>query len=95
VNKLLRKGYEDKMKLAGLKQEYTGDPNAKIYAWDKSFYNNLMRQKEDTYVDEEKIKEYFPTKHVVNECMNIFGEMLDCKFNEINTDLSGKWHEEV
>jgi Zn-dependent oligopeptidase len=58
-----------------LKQDHTGDPNAEIYPWDKSFYNNLL--KEEKYnVDEEKIKEYFPTNHVVNKCMEIYEELL-------------------
>jgi Zn-dependent oligopeptidase len=77
----------------------TGDPNAKIYAWDKSFYNNLMRQNDDKYVDEEKIKEYLPTTHVVNECIKIYGEILECEFTELSKEQapngSAKWHEEV
>jgi Zn-dependent oligopeptidase len=47
-----------------LKRDETGDQQAILQPWDKSFYTNL--QKEKFYsVDEEKIREYFPTDHVV------------------------------
>lgn len=57
----MNKGKEELEKMAELKQRTTGDPNAVIYSWDKSFYNNLMKEGNEYDVDEEKIKEYFPT----------------------------------
>ena len=99
VNGLLEKGKEDIEQLAIHKRETTGDPNASINGWDKSFYNNLMKNKDYVDLDEEKIKEYFPTKHVIPECMAIFGEMLEVEFKLLKEEQAsngyGKWHEEV
>ena len=64
AEKLLKKGREEFEILQELKRKETGDQNAVLQSWDRGFYNNLL--KEQCYqVDEEQIKEYFPTDHVV------------------------------
>lgn len=81
-----------------MKQKTTGDPNAKIFAWDKSFYNNLMKHNSEIpggFVDEEKLKEYLPTEHVILESMKIFEEMLKVKFEKVTDNSIDTWHEEV
>ena len=97
VNSLLEKGKEEIEQLADMKQKTTGDPNAKIFAWDKSFYNNLMKHDSERggFVDEEKLKEYLPTEYVIPKCMEIFEEMLKVKFEKVTDNSIDTWHEEV
>lgn len=65
-----------------LKRSELKDPNAKLEAWDVSYYANV--QKELFYkVDEEKIKEYFPTAKVIQVTMEIYQELLGLEFSEI------------
>ncbi len=53
-----------------------------IHAWDWSYYRNqLLKKKYD--VDEEKVKEYFPTDLVVAEMLKIYQEVLGLKFTEV------------
>ena len=54
-----------------LKRQETGDANAVLESWDRSYYNNLLKEQQ-YQVDEEKIKEYFPTNHVVKVTMEIY-----------------------
>ena len=44
-------------------------------------------------IDEEKIKEYFPTEHVVKETMDIYQELLGLKFTQVPNVQP--WHEEA
>ena len=60
--------------------------------WDSSFYTNVLKEKFYA-IDEEKIKEYFPTDHVVNQTLEIYQELLGLKFTEIPNAVV--WHEEV
>lgn len=64
TRRLWAKGKEELERLAVLKREETGNPDAQMMSWDYSFYDNLLRKKFYA-VDEEKIREYFPTDHVV------------------------------
>lgn len=61
-------------------------------AWDKSFYTNILKEKFYS-IDEEKIKEYFPTDNVVAVTMEIYQELLSLKFT--NVPDAQVWHEEA
>jgi Zn-dependent oligopeptidase len=68
--------------LIDLKRSDLNDPDAKLEAWDVSYYANI--QKERFYkVDEEKIKEYFPTTKIIEVTMEIYQELLGLEFSEI------------
>jgi len=75
-----------------LKRDETSDPEAQLNSWDRSFYTNILKEKFYS-IDEEKIKEYFPTKHVVDATMEIYQELLGLKF----TSIPGVklWHEDA
>jgi Zn-dependent oligopeptidase len=77
--KLLESGKEELETLTKLKQDETNDPNAVINSWDKSFYTNILKEKFYS-IDEEVIKEYFPTNNVVDVTMEIYQELLGLKF---------------
>ena len=47
-----------------MKRDETKDPEAILNSWDRSFYTNILKEKFYS-IDEEKIKEYFPTDNVV------------------------------
>jgi thimet oligopeptidase len=65
-----------------LKKDETGDQNAVLNTWDKSFYTNILKEKFYS-IDEEKIKEYFPTDNVVAVTMEIYQELLSLKFTQV------------
>ena len=90
--KLLKKGKEEYDLLQDLKRKETGDSNAILESWDRSYYNNLLKEQQ-YQVDEEKIKEYFPTNHVVKVTMEIYQELLNLKFTQL--DNPQVWHEDV
>lgn len=69
--KLLETGEKELKILTKLKKEDTNDPEAIIESWDKSFYTNILKEKHYS-IDEEKIKEYFPTDNVVDVTMQIY-----------------------
>lgn len=69
--KLLESGKEELETLTKLKQNETNDPNAVINSWDKAFYTNILKEKFYS-IDEEVIKEYFPTNNVVDVTMEIY-----------------------
>lgn len=71
TRRLWAKGKEELERLAVLKREETGNPDAQMMSWDYSFYDNLLKQKFYS-VDEEKIREYFPTDHVVKCTLEIY-----------------------
>ena len=55
------------------------------------YYGNI--QKEKFYqVDEEKIKKYFPTGHVVQETLKIYQELFGLNFSKVDTQV---WHQDV
>ena len=79
------------MALEKLKKEELNDQSAKLKPEDKMYYSNL--QKEKFYqVDEEAIKKYFPTTHVVTETMAIYQELFGLNFTKVDAPV---WHEDV
>lgn len=51
-------------------------------SWDKMFYQDLIKKK-FYQIDEEAIKEYFPTDNVVQVTMAIYQELLGLKFTHL------------
>ena len=75
-----------------LKREETNDAEATLELWDKAFYENL--QKERFYqVDEEQIKQYFPTTHVTQQTLSIYQELLGLNFEKL--EGVEVWHPDV
>lgn len=92
ISKLMKAGQEEFERLQQLKRDETQNPEAILQPWDGSFYTNVLKEKFYA-IDEEKIKEYFPTDHVVNQTLEIYQELLGLKFTEIPNAVV--WHEEV
>lgn len=73
-----------------LKKEMTGD-GKNFGLWDFPYYYNQYMKKYYN-VDQEKIKEYFPTDHVIDGMFEVFGNIFGLDF--VKADLP-KWNKEV
>lgn len=65
------------------------------YAWDSSFYDNLLLEKEYK-VDHHKISEYFPLEQTIEKMLGFYETLFDAKFVQVeNPDPKTIWHESV
>lgn len=65
------------------------------YAWDASFYDNLLLEKE-YQVDHQKISEYFPLDQTISKMLGFYEVLFDVKFVPVdNSDPDTVWHEDV
>ncbi len=65
-----------------------------IHAWDWRYYRNQLL-KTRYGVDEEKIKEYFPTDLVVGEMLKIYQEVLGLRFTDVTATQPASWDPSV
>lgn len=86
--RLLKFKNED-LKARGLPEQDT------YYAWDASFYDNLLLEKE-YQVDHQKISEYFPLDLTIEKMFGFYETLFDVKFVKVeNPDPETVWHEDV
>ncbi|KAK6463324.1 oligopeptidase [Scheffersomyces coipomensis] len=65
------------------------------YAWDSSYYNELLLEKEYK-VDDIKISEYFPMDETIAKMLQIYEKLLDIKFVKFeNPPKAATWHPDV
>lgn len=90
--KELQKMKEFKTKLL----EAQGSPaQDAYYAWDHSYYNNLLLEQEHQ-VDHQKISEYFPLDQTIEKMLGFYETLFDVKFVSVdNLDKLTVWHEDV
>ena len=74
-----------------LKEEQTGQKSKEMTAWELPYWSNQYKKKY-FQVDDEKIKEYFPVKTVIDGMFGVFGNLFGVTF--VKTDLP-VWHEDV
>jgi len=77
-----------------LKKEEVGAErfDEKINAYDFLYYNRILLEKKYN-VNEEEIKEYFPTPRVISETLAIYQEILSLVFTQ--APASKVWHSDV
>ena len=63
-----------------------------VHPWDVEYYSRLYKKKYKDF-DEEKTREYFPTKKVVAEMLRFYQELFSVQFKEINN--KNVWHPTV
>ncbi|MEO6835448.1 MAG: M3 family metallopeptidase [Candidatus Tumulicola sp.] len=80
--KLLPKANDDIAALTQLKVQETGDPNARLEAWDVTYYNNALF-KTKYAVDGEVIRRYFPVQHTIDGVLNLYHKLLGITFVKI------------
>ena len=97
-SKITTTGQEEVKKLLELKNEDLKSRELpaqdEFYSWDYSFYDNMLLEKEHK-VDNEKISEYFPLEHTVQEMFAIFENLFSITFNEVTDEMKSVWHPDV
>lgn len=85
---------EDELEtLKSLKFVFEGRASdGKFNAWDWRFYDNQLKKVKYS-VDNQRIKEYFPTDHVTEQMLGVYQKLLGLKFRRI-PDAS-VWHPDV
>lgn len=73
-----------------LKKETSGQSGA-LSAWELPYWANQYKKK-NYRVDEEKIKEYFPTDTVIDGMFNVFGNLFGLRFEKAALPV---WHPDV
>jgi thimet oligopeptidase len=80
-SKLEKKNKEDQAQLLKLKKEM--EPGAtKLNAWDGTYYANQLKKK-DYSVDDEAIREYFPSDRTVEKMFEIYSTLFGVKFVQV------------
>ena len=74
-----------------LKKETTGKRASELTAWELPYWANQYKKKY-YQVDDEKIKEYFPTDRVISGMFDLFGDLFGLTFEK--ADLPA-WHPDV
>ena len=82
INKIHDKGQKDILKLSKLKQEFTQNKDAEYRPWDFTFYDAMFKKKV-YHIEEEKIREYFPSEHVKQATMDIYQKLLGLTFTKM------------
>lgn len=90
VTKLKDKQREELSELRKLKAELEGGDDINYY--DISYISN-EHLKRTHNIDQEKLREYFPLEHVMNETQEIYSELLGIRFEKENS--FNLWHEDV
>ena len=100
LNDLLEKlkpiGAEERDRLLELKETECKELGIKyepvLYAWDYRYLDRLYIER-NLDLDDEKVKEYLPAEHVVNEMLEIYSHILGVTC--IKMEDQKVWHEEV
>ena len=82
---------KEQKELLKYKTEKTGQKTKKMETWQSGYWSNKYK-KEHFALDAEKIKEYFPTDYVIENMLEIFGNLFDIKFKKADIDT---WHKDV
>ena len=81
---------EDKFMVA-YKNEKSGQKSRTVYPWESAYWSNKYR-KENLQLDNEKIKEYFPSQVVIDGMLDLFGGVVGITFEPVNVPV---WHPDV
>lgn len=95
---LRKKALLDWKEFTDAKRKHTGNPQAKLYPWDQSFYEKrLMKTK--YAVDSRKVRQYFPLQRVIDGLFTITQSLYGLEYVDV-TPRAGQvaykvWHPEV
>ena len=81
-----------KKELEKLKDLKSKDSSNPFMSFDFGYYNRKLMQDEYA-IDHEKIKEYFPLNHVIEEMLKIYQQVLSIKMKQVVDGPS--WHADV
>lgn len=93
IEKVKEKGARDYQEVLDIKRQKTGnDKDSLVYAWEYSYYNNiLMKEKYD--VDAEKVKEYFEINNVLDGLFSITQILFNVTYRKMENP--SVWHPDV
>ena len=97
-----RKAEKDYEEFVAAKREDAGDPNAVLYPWDATYYENRLRESKYA-VDSEKVREYFPLDAVLDGYFGITQSLFGVEYREVGGAESSwpaaaewaPWHPDV
>jgi thimet oligopeptidase len=84
VSRLKVKAASDNVKFLALKHQLAGDNKQVTIGQNEWWYLANEYKKRHLNVDMGKIKEYFPTRRVVNKMVDIYGKIYGVKFKKAN-----------
>ncbi|GAB4150548.1 MAG: oligopeptidase A [Planctomycetaceae bacterium] len=95
---LRKKALIDWQEFTEAKRKHTGNPKAKFYPWDQSFYEKrLMKNK--YAVDSEKVREYFPLNRVIEGLFSITQSLYGLEYRDVKNEAAKRglkiWHPDV
>ncbi|MEK7234820.1 MAG: M3 family metallopeptidase [Elusimicrobiota bacterium] len=86
-------GADELKTLESLKSVFEGRASDNRFnAWDWRYYNNQLKKAKYS-VDEQKIKEYFPSDYVTEQMLGVYQKLLGLKFRHIED--AATWHPDV
>ncbi len=89
-----RKALQDREALLAAKRSYTGDPDAKLYPWDTSFYLNILRKTKYS-VDPQLVREYFPLDRVIQGLFSVTQSLYGLEYRDVTRSQPSLWHADV
>jgi thimet oligopeptidase len=89
-----RKALQDHAELLAAKRSHTGDPGAKLYPWDTSYYLNVLRKTKYS-VDPQLVREYFPLDRVIQGLFTITQSLYGLEYRDVTRDQPSLWHADV
>jgi thimet oligopeptidase len=93
LNTGLRPKFDEELEeFRRLKVKETGEPAAKVNAWDWRYYSNLLK-KEKYSVDAEQLRVYFPYQRVLEGMFAIYQRIFDLRFEPV--DPPYKWVDDL
>ena len=75
-----------------LPESITLTAEGKLYPWDSMFLKNYYKQTA-LNLDENKVAEYFPMQHSIDQLLAIYQKFFDLQFKQL--PAKGLWHEDV
>ena len=89
--KLKPLGKKEDKEMIAYKNEKTGKKSRTLYSWESGYWSNKYR-KEHLELDSEKIKEYFPSRVVIDGMLELFGGVFGITFEPVDVPV---WHPDV
>lgn len=98
IPKLRAKALQDVELYTAAKREHTGDPDAVLNPWDRSYYHSWL-QRTKFAVDQREVQQYFPIDAVFDGIFDLTQELFGLRFQEVTaeSDERGRplWHPDV
>ncbi|KAK7742325.1 metalloendopeptidase [Cytospora paraplurivora] len=89
--KLYEAGVREAEDLLALKRADLSDPEAKLFFWDRSFYENAL-QEQAAAIDTNLILEYFEIRSVLENVLRLYERLFDIQFELVTPERAEQLH---